>query len=156
MLFVGVLLGALDIAIVGPALPAIRDALAVEPRWLPAVFSIYVLLYVIGTPLLAKRSDRHGRRRVFVESLALFGAGSMIAAAAWSLPVLLTGRAIQAFGAAGLLPVAAAVIAETVPLERRGRTLGLIGAVFGVAFLLGPLLGGLLLRSSWRWLFLVN
>jgi len=55
-----------------------------------------------------------------------------------------------------LLPVAAAVIAETVPLERRGRTLGLIGAVFGVAFLLGPLLGGLLLRSSWRWLFLVN
>jgi MFS family permease len=70
--------------------------------------------------------------------------------------VLLLGRAIQAFGAGGLLPVAAAVIAETVPLERRGRTLGLIGAVFGVAFLLGPLLGGLLLGSSWRWLFVIN
>jgi MFS family permease len=55
-----------------------------------------------------------------------------------------------------LLPVAAAVIAETVPLERRGRTLGLIGAVFGIAFLLGPLLGGLVLGSSWRWLFTVN
>jgi len=156
VLFVGVLLAALDIAIVGPALPAIRDALAVEPRWLPAVFSVYVLFYVIGTPLLAKRSDRCGRRRVYVESLAVFGVGSLIAAAAWSLPVLLFGRAIQAFGAGGLLPVAAAVIAETVPPERRGRTLGLIGAVFGVAFLLGPLLGGLLLRSSWRWLFLVN
>jgi MFS family permease len=156
VLFVGVLLAALDIAIVGPALPAIRDALNVEQRWLPAVLSVYVLLYVVGTPLLAKRSDRLGRRRVFVESLALFGAGSIVAAAAWSLPLLLTGRAIQAFGAAGLLPVAAAVIAETVPLERRGRTLGLIGAVFGIAFLLGPLLGGLLLRSSWRWLFLVN
>jgi MFS family permease len=156
VLFVGVLLAALDIAIVGPALPAIRDALAVEPRWLPAVFSIYVLFYVIGTPLLAKRSDRHGRRRVYVESLALFGVGSLVVAAAWSLPMLLAGRAIQAFGAGGLLPVAAAVIAETVPLERRGRTLGLIGAVFGVAFLLGPLLGGLLLGSSWRWLFLVN
>jgi MFS family permease len=156
VLFVGVLLAALDIAIVGPALPAIRDALAVEPRWLPAVFSVYVLFYVIGTPLLAKRSDRRGRRRVFVESLAVFGVGSLVAAAAWSLPLLLLGRAIQAFGAGGLLPVAAAVIAETVPIERRGRTLGLIGAVFGVAFLLGPLLGGLLLRSSWRWLFLVN
>jgi MFS family permease len=156
VLFVGVLLAALDIAIVGPALPAIRDALAVEARWLPAVFSVYVLFYVIGTPLLAKRSDRRGRRRVYVESLALFGVGSLVAAAAWSLPMLLAGRAIQAFGAGGLLPVAAAVIAETVPLERRGRTLGLIGAVFGVAFLLGPLLGGLLLRSSWRWLFLVN
>ena len=80
----------------------------------------------------------------------------MVAAAAWSFPLLLLGRAIQAFGAGGLLPVAAAVIAETVPLERRGRMLGLIGAVFGVAFLLGPLLGGLLLRSSWRWLFLIN
>jgi MFS family permease len=156
VLFTGVLLAALDIAIVGPALPAIRDALVVAPRWLPAVFSVYVLFYVVGTPLLAKRSDRHGRRRVFVESLALFGVGSLIAAASWSLPWLLAGRAIQAFGAGGLLPVAAAVIAETVPLERRGRTLGLIGAVFGVAFLLGPLLGGLLLRSSWRWLFLVN
>jgi MFS family permease len=156
VLFVGVLLAALDIAIVGPALPAIRDALAVEPRWLPAVLSVYVLFYVVGTPLLAKRSDRHGRRRAFVESLALFGLGSLVAAAASSLPWLLAGRAIQAFGAGGLLPVAAAVIAETVPIERRGRTLGLIGAVFGVAFLLGPLLGGLLLRFSWRWLFLVN
>jgi MFS family permease len=156
VLFVGVLLAALDIAIVGPALPAIREAFAVESRWLPAVFSVYVLFYLIGTPLLAKRSDRCGRRRVFVESLAVFGVGSLVAAAAWSLPVLLLGRAIQAFGAGGLLPVAAAVIAETVPIERRGRTLGLIGAVFGIAFLLGPLLGGLLLRSSWRWLFVVN
>jgi MFS family permease len=156
VLFVGVLLAALDIAIVGPALPAIQATFAVAPRWLPAVFSVYVLLYLVGTPLLAKRSDRHGRRRVFLESVAVFGVGSLLVAAAWSFPVLLLGRAIQAFGAGGLLPVAAAVIAETVPLERRGRTLGLIGAVFGVAFLLGPLLGGLLLGSSWRWLFVIN
>src|SRR6185503_4734641 len=156
VLFVGVLLAALDIAIVGPALPAIQLTFAVSPRWLPAVFSVYVLFYLVGTPLLAKRSDRYGRRRVFLESLAVFAAGSLLVAAAWSFPVLLLGRAIQAFGAGGLLPVAAAVIAETVPLERRGRTLGLIGATFGVAFLLGPLLGGLLLEWSWRWLFLVN
>lgn len=156
VLFTGVLLAALDIAIVGPALPAIRVALDVGSRWLPAAFSVYVLFYLIGTPLLAKRSDRLGRRRVYLESLALFAAGSALVAAAWSFPVLLAGRAVQAFGAGGLLPVAAAVIAETVPLERRGRTLGLIGAVFGVAFLLGPLLGGLLLPLSWRALFLVN
>jgi MFS family permease len=93
---------------------------------------------------------------VFLEGLAVFAAGSLLAAAAWSFPALLVGRAIQALGAGGLLPVAAAVIAETVPLERRGRTLGLIGAVFGVAFLLGPLLGGLLLEWSWRWLFVIN
>src|SRR5688572_30358809 len=156
VLFAGVLLAALDIAIVGPALPAIRGTFPVAPRWLPAVFSVYVLFYLIGTPLLSKRSDHHGRRRVFLESLAVFGLGSLLAAAAWSFPTLLLGRAVQAFGAGGLLPVAAAVIAETVPLERRGRTLGLIGAIFGIAFLLGPLLGALLLDASWRWLFACN
>jgi MFS family permease len=156
VLFVGVLIAALDIAIVGPALPAIRASLDVGARWLPAVFSVYVLFYLLGTPLLAKRSDRRGRRRVFLESLALFATGSLLAAAAPSFPLLLLGRAVQAFGAGGLLPVAAAVIGETVAVERRGRTLGLIGAVFGVAFLLGPLLGGILLSSSWRWLFLIN
>src|SRR5690349_12557951 len=83
VLFVGVLLAALDIALVGPALPAIQASFAVAPRWLPAVFSVYVLLYVVGTPLLAKRSDRYGRRRVFLESLAVFGVGSLLVAAAW-------------------------------------------------------------------------
>ena len=97
-----------------------------------------------------------GRRAVFAQSLGLFAAGSLLVAAAPSFELLLLGRAIQAFGAGGIFPVASAVIAETVPEERRGRTLGLIGAVFGLAFLLGPLLGGLLLRFSWRWLFLIN
>ncbi len=156
VLFAGVLVAALDIAIVGPALPAIRGAFDVGSRDLPWVFSIYVLFYLLGTPLLARRSDRQGRQRVFVQSLMLFAGGSLVVAAAPSFAVLLAGRALQAFGAGGLLPVATAVVAETVPLERRGRVLGLIGAVFGVAFLVGPLLGGLLLRWSWRWLFLVN
>jgi len=156
VLFAGVLMAALDIAIVGPALPAIRGTFDVSGRALPWVFSVYVLFYVVGTPLLAKRSDRSGRRGVFVQSLVLFALGSLVVAGAQSYPMLLLGRAVQAFGAGGLFPVAAAVIADTVPLERRGRVLGLIGATFGVAFLLGPLLGGLLLPWSWRWLFLIN
>jgi MFS family permease len=86
VLFAGVLLAALDIAIVGPALPAIRGTFDVAPRWLPAVLSVYVLFYLLGTPLLGKRSDRLGRRRVFLESLAVFAAGSLLAAAAWSQP----------------------------------------------------------------------
>ncbi len=156
LLFVGVLVAALDIAIVGPALPAIGDTYDVGSRPLSWVFSVYVLFYVVGAPLLAKLSDRIGRRAVFAQSLGLFAAGSLLVAAAPSFELLLLGRAIQAFGAGGIFPVASAVIAETVPEERRGRTLGLIGAVFGLAFLLGPLLGGLLLRFSWRWLFLIN
>jgi MFS family permease len=156
VLFAGVLVAALDIAIVGPALPVIRTAFGVDSRELSWVFSVYVLFYLLGAPLLAKLSDRRGRRGTYVLGLALFAAGSALVAAAPRFEWLLAGRAVQAFGAGGIFPVASAVIAETVPLARRGRTLGLIGAVFGLAFLLGPMLGGLLLRFSWRWLFLVN
>lgn len=156
VLFAGVLLGALDIAIVGPALPAIREEFAVGSRSLSWVFSIYVLFYLVGAPLLGKLSDRRGRRGIYALCLALFAAGSWAAAAAPSFGWLLAARAVQAFGAGGIFPVASAVIGEVVPIERRGKTLGLIGAVFGLAFLLGPLLGGLLLPWGWRWLFVIN
>jgi len=156
ILFAGVLVGALDIAIVGPALTDIQATFGVGGRALSWVYSTYVLFYVLGAPLLAKLSDRTGRRAVYAQSLGLFAAGSLLVAAAPSFELLLLGRGIQAFGAGGIFPVASAVIAETVPADRRGRVLGLIGAVFGLAFLIGPLLGGVLLRWSWRWLFLVN
>lgn len=156
VLFAGVLMGALDIAIVGPALPAVRDAFGVDPRALSWVFSVYILFYLIGAPLLAKLSDGRGRRDVYTLGLALFAAGSLIVALAPSFELLLAGRALQAFGAGGTLPIASAVVADTFPLERRGRALGMIGAVFGIAFVIGPLLGGLLLPFGWHWLFLVN
>jgi MFS family permease len=156
VLFAGVLIGALDISIVGPALPAIGTAFEVDSRALAWVFNSYVLFYLIGAPLLGKLSDRHGRRAVYVTSLALFACGSLLIAMAAQFHVLLLGRVIQAIGAGGLFPIASAVIGDSFPPERRGRALGLIGAVFGVAFLLGPLLGGVLLRFSWHWLFLIN
>jgi len=156
ILFAGVLVAALDIAIVGPALSAIGGHYGVGNRALQWVFSIYVLFYLVGTPLLAKLSDRRGRRALFAGSLALFAAGSLWVAVAPTFGLLLAGRALQAFGAGGIFPVASAVIAETVPAQQRGRMLGLIGAVFGIAFLVGPLLGGLLLEWSWRWLFVIN
>lgn len=156
VLFAGVLAAALDIAIVGPALPALREDFGVGDRALSWVFSIYILFNLVGAPLIAKWSDRYGRRRLYVASVATFAAGSVIVAAAPTFDVLLAGRAVQAFGAGGIFPVASAVVADTLPVERRGRALGVIGAVFGVAFLIGPLLGGLLLRFGWPWLFLIN
>jgi MFS family permease len=156
VLFAGVLLGALDIAIVGPALPSIQASFGVDTRALAWVFSIYILIGLIAAPLLAKLSDRQSRRTVYAGCLITFGAGSLLVAAAPAFEWLLVGRAVQAVGAGGLLPVAAAVVADAFPAEKRGGALGLIGAVFGAAFVLGPLLGGLLLVYGWRWLFLVN
>lgn len=159
VLFLGVLMGALDIAIVGPALPAIQKDLNVTNRLLPWMFSIYVLFNLIGTPLMAKLSDIYGRRSIYVLDVALFAAGSLVVVlsrSAESFPLVMVGRAIQGFGAGGIFPVAAAVIGDTFPPEKRGSALGLIGAVFGLAFIIGPILGGLLLGLGWQWLFLIN
>jgi MFS family permease len=156
VLFGGVFLGALDIAIVGPALPAIQAELALDARQGASIFTIYILFGLIGAPLLASLSDRQGRRRVYIGCLGLFGIGSLAVASAPSIETLWIGRAVQAIGAGGTLPVASAVIADTFPVERRGRALGLIGAVFGMAFVVGPLVGAVFLQWSWRWLFIVN
>src|SRR5690606_31649757 len=157
VLFAAVLMGALDIAIVGPALPAVRRELGIDAAALSWIFNVYMIFYLLGAPLLARASDRQGRRNVFVQSVALFAGGSLVVALAPSYGVLLGGRAIQAFGAGGLFPVASAVVADTFPAAQRGRALGMLGAVFGLAFLVGPLAAGFVLEwGAWRWLFVVN
>ena len=156
VLFAGVLVGALDIAIVGPALPSIQATFDVDARTLQWVFSVYILVGLIGAPLVAKLSDRLSRRAVYAACLGIFGAGSLLVSVAPDFGWLLAGRAVQAAGAGGLLPVAGAVVADAFPVERRGRVLGLIGAVYGIAFVIGPLVGGVILSAGWRWLFLVN
>lgn len=157
VLFIGVLMGALDIAIVGPALPAIRSQYQLSERALAWIFSVYVLFNLIGTPLMAKLSDQFGRRSIYILDVSLFAIGSLIVALSPSFSVILVGRAIQGFGAGGIFPVASAVIGDTFPPEKRGGALGLIGAVFGLAFLIGPILGGIILSlATWHWLFLIN
>ena len=156
VLFVGVLMGALDIAIVGPALPTIRDYFGVDDRAAAWIFSIYVLFNLVSTPLMAKLSDVYGRRSIYIMDVAIFAAGSLVVALAPGFAFVLIGRAIQGLGAGGIFPVASAVIGDTFPPEKRGRALGMIGAVFGLAFIIGPILGGVLLPAGWRWLFIIN
>lgn len=157
VLFLGVLMGALDIAIIAPALPSIQSSFQVGDRLLAWTFTIYVLFNLIGTPLMAKLSDTLGRRSVYILDVALFACGSLVVALSPSFGVLLAGRALQGFGAGGIFPVASAVIGDTFPPEKRGSALGLIGAVFGLAFIIGPVLGGVLLAFlGWQWLFIVN
>ena len=156
VLFVGVLMGALDIAIVGPALPAIRATFKVDDRAVSWIFMIYVLFNLVGTPLMAKLSDTFGRRTIYVANVVLFAVGSLIVTLAQNFEMILLGRAVQGLGAGGIFPVASAVIGDTFPPEKRGSALGLIGAVFGLAFIVGPILGGMLLLLGWQWLFVIN
>ncbi len=157
LLFTGVLMGALDISIVGPAIPSIEKSLFVSERSLSWVFSIYVLFNLVGIPLMSKLSDVFGRKNVYTTSVGLFGIGSLLVAITDNLPLLLVGRAIQGFGASGIFPVASAVIGDIYPPEKRGRALGLLGAVFGIAFMLGPPIAGIVLKyMDWNFLFLIN
>ncbi|MCB0115554.1 MAG: MFS transporter [Caldilineaceae bacterium] len=156
VLFLGVLMGALDIAIVGPALPALRDAFGVDDRAVAWVFTIYVFFNLVGAPLMSKLSDRYGRRAIYLLDIGLFALGSLGVAASMNFTMLLVSRALQGISAGGIWPVASAVVGDTFPQEKKGSALGLIGAVFGLAFIVGPILGGILLLISWHWLFLIN
>jgi EmrB/QacA subfamily drug resistance transporter len=159
VLFLGVLMGALDIAIVAPALPSIQKFFGVGDRALTWVFTIYVLFNLIGTPLMAKLSDTFGRRTIYILDVILFALGSLVVSLSPQnmFTVLLVGRSLQGLGAGGIFPVASAVIGDTFPPEKRGSALGLIGAVFGLAFLVGPILGGIILTiTGWQWLFIIN
>jgi len=157
VLFVGVFMAALDSAIVGPVIPSLRAAFSIDNRTAGLLTTVFALSSMCSTALMAYLSDRHGRRPVYLASVALFAIGSLCIAAAPSFDLLLVSRAIQGIGAGGIAPVASAVIGDMFTPERRGRVLGLIGATHGMAFVLGPPLASLLTSTlGWRWLFLVN
>ncbi len=156
VLFLGVLMGAMDIAIIGPALPSMKGDFGVTERDLALLFSVYILFNLVGTPLMAKLSDLFGRRLVYIVDVSLFALGSIGVALAPGFGAIVAARAIQGFGAGGIFPVASAVVGDVFPPEKRGGALGIIGMVFGLAFIIGPIIGGVLLPFGWRWLFWIN
>jgi EmrB/QacA subfamily drug resistance transporter len=153
----GVFAGALDLGVLSPALPALGRAFAVPTGDLAWVFTLYLLVTVASIAIAGTLADRIGRRSVYMGCIALFAAGSVTAIAAPSYAVFLFARALQALGAGGIFPVATAAIADVIEPERRGSALGLIGATWGVAAIVGPTFGGLITHFvSWRWIFVLN
>jgi EmrB/QacA subfamily drug resistance transporter len=155
-LMLGMLLAALDQTIVSTALPTIVGDLGGLSH-LSWVVTSYLLATTASTPLYGKLGDMYGRKRVFQAAIVIFLAGSMLAGVSQSLGELIAFRALQGIGAGGLMVGAQAIIGDIVPPRERGRYMGLIGAVFAVASVAGPLLGGFFVDSlSWRWVFYVN
>jgi EmrB/QacA subfamily drug resistance transporter len=153
----GVFAGALDLGVLSPALPALGLAFGVGARDLPWIFTLYLLANVVSIPIMTKLADRNGRRPIYIACVAIFAVGSVLAIASQNWPMFLTARAIQAFGAGGIFPVATAAIADRIPPERRGAALGLVAATWGVAAIVGPLVGGLFTHFlSWHWIFVAN
>ena len=152
----GILLAALDQTIVSTALPTIVGDLGGADH-LSWVVSAYLLTDTIATVLAGKFGDLFGRKLVFQISAGSFVVASAACGLAQNMPWLIAARAVQGFGAGGLLVTATAVIGDVIPLRERGKYQGALGAVFGVTTVLGPLLGGLFTdHLSWRWAFYVN
>ncbi len=157
VLFIGVFMAALDTAIVGPAIPVLRETFAVDNRAVGLVMSVFVLFSLCSTALMANLSDRYGRRPIYLFSVSMFALGSLLIALSPSFWMVVASRAIQGVGAGGITPTASAVVGDVFAPEQRGKMLGLIGATYGMAFVLGPpLASGLMLLASWHWIFLLN
>lgn len=152
----GLFLGALDQTIVGPALPTVVTQLSGNDYYVWAI-TIYLLTSTISVPFWGKLSDLYGRKPIFMIGIVIFLIGSALSGLSQDMAMLILFRGIQGIGAGSLFPVALAIIGDLFTPQERGKYQGLFGAVFGIAFVAGPLIGGWLTENlSWHWIFYVN
>ena len=155
-LLLSMLLASLDQTIVSTALPTIAGDLGgfQDLAW---VVTAYLLTSTASTPLWGKLGDLYGRKRFMMAAIVIFLVGSALCGLAWNLGALIGFRALQGIGAGGLMVMAMSVVGDIVSPRERGKYQGYIQAVFALASVAGPLVGGVFVDTlSWHWVFYVN
>ena len=153
---VTMLLASLNQTVLSTALPTIVGELdgVGSMTW---VITGYILASTITMPVYGRISDLFGRKPVLLAAIGLFLTGSVVGGLAGNIDVLIVGRVLQGLGGGGLMILSQAAIADVVPARERGKYMGLMGAVFAVASVAGPLLGGWITEGpGWRWAFWLN
>ncbi|BCK01145.1 MFS transporter [Anaerocolumna chitinilytica] len=163
LFLLGIFMGAIDNGIVSPAREIIQNSFSVSKGTGAWMITIYTLVYAVSMPISSKLSDTIGRKRMYIFGIAVFGIGSALCGFSnfyGNFAFLLTARVIQAIGAGGILPIATTVIGQSFPPEKRGTALGLVGAVYGVATIVGPTLGSTIIdlagQNHWGFIFFIN
>ncbi len=158
----GLLVGGLYIGMVIPARTVVQASLGIDSATGIWMINIYTLFYAAFIPVIGKLADLHGRKRIFIICVSIFGIGSIVCGIseyAGNFAMLLVGRVAQAIGAGGMIPVANAEIGTAFPAEKRGTALGIAAAVTGIANVLGAVVGsailGLVGGGTWSPLFFV-
>jgi EmrB/QacA subfamily drug resistance transporter len=152
----GSFLAAMELTVVSTAMPtAVGDLGGIHLyAW---AFAAYSLTATVMIPIFGKLADLRGRKPVLLSGIALFLAGSLACGQASSMPQLIAFRALQGLGAAAIQPISLTIVGDLFDVHQRARMQGIFGAVWGVAGLAGPLLGGAIVKLlSWRWVFYVN
>ncbi|MEO6866860.1 MAG: MDR family MFS transporter, partial [Gaiellales bacterium] len=160
LILLGTLLGMLVAAINQTTVTTVLPAIAADLHGLDLytwVFTISMLASAVAVPVFGKMSDLYGRRNLYIAGSTIFMVGAIGCALAPSMELLIAARAVQGIGMGAIMPLAMAIIADVVPATERGKWQGLMGAVFGLATVLGPLAGGAISDAfGWRWIFWMN
>jgi EmrB/QacA subfamily drug resistance transporter len=142
--------------LVVPALPFFQREFDTTAAWATWIATGFLLSSSVLTPILGKLGDSHGKKRMLVISLGIFGLASLGAAAAWNLPSLIFFRVVQGAGAA-VFPLSFGIIRDEFPPEKIGLGIGTVSSVFGVGGGVGLVLSGVIIEHlTWHWLFLIG
>jgi len=154
VIFAGAVLIAIDGSTISPILELIQKSFGVNESVITWIFNIEILFLMLGTPIMAKLSDRYGRKNIYILNAILFLFGTVTAAFSQSFEMLLIGRVFQGIGA--VLSVLAITIIGDYFDETRGTILGAFGVIIALVYSLGPAISGFLVNYSWHWVFIIN